>query len=71
MYHSIVCYAICRVQTVKTTYLKVKYHLWQGRVHCCLATDKPRLGHTPFADISPGDVIKARVVRKREKQITG
>lgn len=57
------------VKTVKTAFLSVKYHLWQGRVHCCLATDKPRLGHTPFAEINPGDVVKARVVAIREKEI--
>ena len=28
-------------------------------------------GSTAFADISPGDVVRARVVKVREKQITG
>ena len=60
-----------RVKTVKTSYLSVRYHLWQGRVHCCLATDEPCPGQTPFAKVSPGDVVKARVVCVREKEIRG
>lgn len=57
------------VKAVKTAYLNVKYHLWQGRVHCCLATDNPSPGHIPFGTVQPGDVVKARVLGIRKKEI--
>ena len=62
-------YVLSSVKGVKTSFLSVQYHLWQGRVHCCLATDKPRPGHTPFAEVHPGDVVRARVVGMRKKEI--
>ena len=61
--------SLSSVKGVKTAFLSVRYHLWQGRVHCCLAADNPRLGHTPFAEVNPGDVLRARVVGMRKKEI--
>lgn len=73
-----------RVQSAKPTQLNVKYNLWRGRVHCTLAKDddviveditvtslgKPRNRTIVFAGVSNGSVVKARVVKIKDQQIT-
>ena len=73
-----------RVQSAKPTQLNVKYNLWRGRVHCTLAKDddiiveditvtslgKPRNRTIVFAGMSNGSVVKARVVKIKDQQIT-
>lgn len=59
------------VDSVKTSQLNVKYHLWKGRVHCCLAVDDVKEGSIAFADIIPGDVVSARVLKIRQREIMG
>ena len=77
-------FLFCRVQGAKPTQLNVKYNLWRGRVHCTLAKDddvivdditvtssgKPRKRTIVFAGVSNGSMIKARVVKVKDQQVT-
>ena len=69
---------------MKPTQLNVKYNIWRGRVHCTLAKDddvvidditvtssgKPKKRTIVFAGISNGSVLKARVIKIKDQQIT-
>ena len=73
-----------RVQSVKPTQLNVKYNLWRGRVHCTLTVDddvvindvtmtlsgKPGKKSLAFSNVSTDSVLKARVVKIKEQQVT-
>ena len=73
-----------RVQGVRPTQLNVKYNLWRGRVHCTLAKDddvtindvtmtspgKPSKRTLAFASVTTDSVLKARVVKIKEQQVT-
>ena len=65
--------------------LKVKYHLWRGRVHCTMARDEEehavvpsnmsagslkKLRQNVFSHLSPGDTVEARVLKIRQMEIT-
>ena len=64
--------------------LKVKYHLWKGRVHCTLAKDEEErvtvtsdlpskelteLRRNVFSHLHRGDEVTCRVVKIRQTQI--
>lgn len=72
----------CRVQSIKPDQVDVKHRLWRGRVHCTLAREvdsggvsssggagEGGEGSKVFSGLSVGDVVKARVVKVREKNI--
>ncbi len=42
-----------------------------GTCFSCVFTLPNAQGSIAFSDISPGDVVKARVIRFRERQISG
>ena len=76
----VTCCVACRVQNVKSDQVDVKYRLWRGRVHCTLAKEMDSdvlscgggvSGESSkvFSGLSVGDVVKARVVKVREKNI--
>lgn len=69
----------CRVQSIKPDQVDLKYRLWRGRVHCTMAremdsggvssSDGSGEGSEVFSGMSVGDVVRARVVKVRERNV--
>ena len=76
----------CSVQSVKPTCLVVKYHLWSGRVHYTMIRDygtdddvimtsslskSDRRQLLAMKDINVGDKLRAKVIKIKQRQVTG